>query len=454
MENEKSYLRKMGNPTLDTSVAPFGTPRLQHIINCVEHLGDTIEASYLEIKSSLDLQTPRAIAKIAKFLLGAANRLPRQAIEHFQGYAVMIVGADRGQAKGIPRDLEKHEVEEKLRKYLGAEFPPFDIARIPVDNHHDIWFFISPPPKDGDTLFPCHKPYTSDDRNDRKDTLMDGAIYVRNHTQTKPATASHILALVERARGGKHPPADLDLHIKGAIHRVVNVDRVMKGVFEFQETQFNKSLEVAKSSSELRPLLASFQQSRPSTDEQKINAYNKWHNTRDQYYTDGLDYLLGTILYSSGISVTSHGRNITKPRLELTFHGCEAFEPRNRFRPHLDKIVPPVLRQKSPLGLSAEEFELDYPLASNDADWKNTDNNTVIVFTPESFRPDTPWHSEAFEIVLSARDPEATSISVSWKLTEANSDEVSKGEFTVATSSPANGLTLFKSKFLDPLQDQ
>lgn len=444
----------MVNQALDTSVVPLGTRTLQHIINCVKHQGDTIESSYLEIKSTLDLKTTRAIAKIAKFLLGAANRLPRQAAEHFMGHAVMIVGADQGQAEGVPRDVEPHEVEGKLRQYLGAGFPPFDIERIQVNNDHDVWFFISPPPKDGDPLFPCHKQYTSDNKDERKDNLMDGAIYVRNHTQTKPATASHILALVERARGGKLSPADLDIELLGTIHCVTNIDRIMDGMFETQETEFNKPLSASKPDTDLIAIPPSFRQTRQLTDEQKLTIYRNWQNKRDQHYADGRDYLLGTILSGSDVTVTSNGRNIAKPRLELTFHGCEAFEPSDRSTPRLSKIVPPVLRQTGPLGLSTEDFDLDYVLANDEADWENKDLDAVIVLTPDSFRPDTPWQSEAFEVVLLARDPEVESISVSWNLTEANSDEVTKGNFTISTSTKIDGLRLFKRVFLNPLIDQ
>ncbi|MFC5063661.1 hypothetical protein [Actinomycetospora atypica] len=39
-------------------------------------VGDEAETSYLEVKSEIDLTKPTGITKVAKFLLGAANRSP------------------------------------------------------------------------------------------------------------------------------------------------------------------------------------------------------------------------------------------------------------------------------------------------------------------------------------------------------------------------------------------
>lgn len=57
-------------------------------------------------------------------------------------------------------------------------------------------------------MYPCHKSYQGDDR---RDSLEDGAIYVRGTSNTRPARAGEVLALVERARGAGKPPITLDV---------------------------------------------------------------------------------------------------------------------------------------------------------------------------------------------------------------------------------------------------
>ncbi|MDZ8276352.1 hypothetical protein R2Q81_10380 [Microbacterium aquimaris] len=44
-------------------------------------VGDEAETNYLELKGPLDLKAAEGVAKVAKFLLGAANRQPRDAGE-------------------------------------------------------------------------------------------------------------------------------------------------------------------------------------------------------------------------------------------------------------------------------------------------------------------------------------------------------------------------------------
>jgi hypothetical protein len=53
---------------------------------------DRIERYFLEVKSDVDLNTKAGRAKVAKFILGAANRDPGQVARRFGGHAVMLLG--------------------------------------------------------------------------------------------------------------------------------------------------------------------------------------------------------------------------------------------------------------------------------------------------------------------------------------------------------------------------
>lgn len=62
---------------------------------------DRVERYFLEVKSTVDLNTNSGRAKVAKFILGAANRDPARAAARFGGHAVMLLGIGSGEAPGI-----------------------------------------------------------------------------------------------------------------------------------------------------------------------------------------------------------------------------------------------------------------------------------------------------------------------------------------------------------------
>ena len=86
---------------LDTTVISLGERAQRSILDHVIAVGDEAETTYLEVKSSLDLGSKVGVAKVAKFLLGAANRRSHEAARHFQGYAIPIIGAQKGIASGV-----------------------------------------------------------------------------------------------------------------------------------------------------------------------------------------------------------------------------------------------------------------------------------------------------------------------------------------------------------------
>jgi len=144
---------------MDTSIVPLGERAQRTILDHVVAVGDEAEARFLEAKSSLDLTTTADVVTVAKFLLGSANRRPEDAMRHFEGHAVLVIGAAKGSAAGVPRGVEPHELEDRLRPYLGPQFPGFEFGRIPVADEREVLFVVALPPRDGQSIFPCHKDY-------------------------------------------------------------------------------------------------------------------------------------------------------------------------------------------------------------------------------------------------------------------------------------------------------
>jgi hypothetical protein len=81
---------------LDTATLPLGERSLRLILDYVLAVGDEAETSYLEVKSSLDLSSKAGVAKVAKFLLGAANRRPKEAARQFRGHVVASWSSEEG----------------------------------------------------------------------------------------------------------------------------------------------------------------------------------------------------------------------------------------------------------------------------------------------------------------------------------------------------------------------
>ncbi len=410
-------------------------------------VGDEAETNYLEVKGPLDLKAAEGVAKVAKFLLGAANRQPRDAARHFHGYAVLVIGAQKGETPGIPRGVEPHELEDRLRPYLGPQFPSFESGRITVDEEHEVLFVIAQPPRDGQTIFPCHKNYQGAKRTDNLD---DGAIYVRGASNTRPARSGEVFALVERARSVGKTPIALDIEVVGPISRVERVNEVLEDLYAFEEEEFVKHKPAAKNALSSSILSASILgRSEPTTVEERAQRLAQWRHDQVENIGKGRAHFLGVTHTGVGIRVTSRDRFVSKPHLIVTFHDCEALAHRDADEADWSKVVEPVVRKQNPLGLGFDPADLqiggmrDYPVS-----WGNRDTDAVITLTPESFRPNVPWSSDEDDYVLLARDPRAEVVRLTWVLTEDGNDATTTGELELPISEAADAGELFKTAFL------
>lgn len=432
----------MTRMTFSTDIVPLGERAWQSVLDHVVSVGDAAETTYLELKSTLDVASKAGRAKVAKFLLGAANRLPTEANRHFNGYAVLVIGAEEGTAQGVPRGTEAHDLENSLRPYLGPTFPPFEFGRIGVSDEREVLFVIAQPPQDGQPIYPCHKTYQG---NDGRDSLEDGAVYVRGASNTRPARAGEMLALVERAKGGGKAPIDLDVEITGPINRVARVDEILEILYDGEDDRFRRPQKAADSTSALMAASV-FGRTQPLTPEEREEHLAAWRRERPHHIARGREYLLGVTLPGSGIRVESRGRFVAKPELVVTFHDCQALDFRDE-EADLDKIVEPVVRQGDPFMLGSRLDPprlqpLDYPVA-----WANRGDDVEVVHTPESLRPDSAWSSDQDDYVVVARDPQASTVSVTWVLTEEGSDTVTRGELLVPTREIVDAGDLLREVF-------
>ncbi|WP_170927289.1 hypothetical protein [Agreia sp. VKM Ac-1783] len=195
---------------IDLSRAPQGVKVASALVAAVAASDDRVERHYLEVKSDLDLTKKNDIAKIAKFILGSANRLPRVAAKAFKGYGVMVVGVAPGNAHGVP-PIEVLELEKIISQYLGASGPRWDVVRVPTSGSNEVLVFCVEPPEEGQDPFLCRK---------EGEALVNGRVYVRADGETREAKAEEMDLLLKRGKYQAAPEVSFAVGIVGVAHPV------------------------------------------------------------------------------------------------------------------------------------------------------------------------------------------------------------------------------------------
>jgi len=131
--------------------APAGERFFSSLVDYCKKEKDIAENSALEIKGSGVIPTSKiGGAKIAKFILGAANRNPEEISDVFAGHAIMIIGLDYEEEIGIPV-VEIMDINKYVEPFIGTDGPLWDIEwkRLKSNPEQGILFVIVFPPKLG-----------------------------------------------------------------------------------------------------------------------------------------------------------------------------------------------------------------------------------------------------------------------------------------------------------------
>lgn len=191
---------------LNLTRLPMGQRGWATFIEAVSDSDDRVERHFLELKSQIDLSIAGGGAKVAKFVLGAANRDPELAVKRFDGYALMVLGVSQGSVTGVPF-FEAKDLENTVKKYIGDDGPRWDFERVRVDQDHDVVVIKVDPPRPGDPVYTCYK--------DGPENLRNGGIYIRLDGQTREARGGEVRALLERGRA-TGPRANIAVSITGS----------------------------------------------------------------------------------------------------------------------------------------------------------------------------------------------------------------------------------------------
>jgi hypothetical protein len=193
---------------VDLSKLPSGQLSWAELVRYAVASDDRVERYFLEVKSNVDLNSNTGRAKVAKFILGAANRDPTRAAARFGGHAVMLLGIGAGEAMGI-NPFEAMDLARYVSRIIGANGPAWDFERIPAADGRDvIAVHVDPPTGD---VWTC--------RADA-DGLRNGGIYVRADGETREATGDELRVMLDRMKS-KSPDVDLEVSVNGVIHGLV-----------------------------------------------------------------------------------------------------------------------------------------------------------------------------------------------------------------------------------------
>lgn len=221
---------------LDTSQAPRGVIAAQRLVEAVAEHGDLAERHYLELKSTLDLSTKKDKEKIAKFILGAANRMPETAATAFEGYAAMLIGVSAGSITGIP-PVEMMEIARVVQHYVGAAGPRWDVVWVPIEGSaNQVLIVLVDPPQPGQPPFACRS---------NGESLTSGRIYIRADGETREANADEFDLLVARGSASTKVDVDFAVELLGDVAPVsLDTDLTIEAYIERQRTWLLDALPV------------------------------------------------------------------------------------------------------------------------------------------------------------------------------------------------------------------
>lgn len=171
---------------IDLTRLPTGARGWAALVAWAAASDDCLERYFLELKSDVDLNTKDGQHKVAKFILGAANRDPAKATKRFGGHAVMLLGIGGGKATGIA-PFEAKDLEHEVVKFTGTDGPGWDFERIRIDDDHDVIAIVAAPPTGG--IYPS----MADGRD-----LYTGDVYLRGDGKTAKATGAELQAMLAR----------------------------------------------------------------------------------------------------------------------------------------------------------------------------------------------------------------------------------------------------------------
>lgn len=447
---------------MDPSRPPNGERQRQAILKKIVEGGDTAEKHYLEVKRELDFTSREETTKVAKFILGASNRLPSMATRSFGGFAVMVIGAEQGALPGVPAGTEILDIEQKINKFLQPDGPSWDLERAPADEPgREVLFIIVDPPQDGDGPFVCRADFqaakTKGTEGPKGTNLADGEIYVRVQGETRKAKSSEVLALIASAGGGTKRTPELTVTLRGEAGRLQDsqeqLDRFTQASIAEAKLKYVRadSTDPDLGILSVQPSLLALGTRTSWSARSFAKRASEWEEEVRANWTKTVDAAAAAALPRVRIELGNlRPVFLEEVRFDLTLenaYGLDAAEPED-FK--LDSLIPPVIKESDPLGLAAMSRAIAAPYRftpqlgqRNHLTWKNVGSSLQIRVELDSLRPGTPWESDEDDLVIISIDGQSE-ISGSWKATVRGHHEVYEGALSLSAGKEHSFAALLK----------
>ena len=394
---------------------------------------DRIERYFLEVKSDVDLNTKAGRAKVAKFILGAANRDPGQVARRFGGHAVMLLGVGSGTTHGIAA-FEAQDLARDVARWVGVDGPTWDFERIRAGSQLDVIAVVVDPPT-GD-VWTC--------RADG-DGLANGDIYVRADGNTRKATGDEVRAMVSRARSSS-PTVDVEIEMLGEVNALgVDLDFLGQWI-DWREVNYRKQAEPKQASGSAAHGLAAFVALDMTRDTRSVAEFlaevSAWHEKAVAAPVDGIVSTAGRLFAGVRIRIKNRTKTFLHDvRLDIGIN--DSVRATDWLDP--ERGEPIDLFPDSPIDMGMKDLSQSIALAgvaARSATFPRSRHGILdirrgepakLVMMMDSLRPQEEFVSDDDEVVLvmvDDADPGAA-VTGSWRLTAGAVNDVYEGEFSI-----------------------
>ncbi|KQR86336.1 hypothetical protein [Microbacterium sp. Leaf179] len=448
---------------IDLSRPPIGEIAAAQLVLAAAKIGDLAERHYLELKGPGDLASKQNKQKVAKFILGAANRSPERAMEAFDGYGVMVIGVTKEGIVGVP-PVEMLSLEQTIAPFLGAAGPKWDVVRVPVEGFtHQVLLVLVSPPKSGHPVFICRE---------NGDGLHSGRIYYRADGETREANAGEMDQLLARAAAST-ASVDLRVEVTGEI-AVLEVDAAST-IEEFipgMRARLLRALANAEESASARPLLGAEAAARLAAIRDSseglasvLGAYQPERRTENEYREEislweerfraawplAVENLARMVLDINEVRVENIAKTFMRD-LEVRLHLEGAVEVMEVGYPEGGELTWANLQLPAPpriWGPTKRQFALDLTntraaavaaiagdIVPSDTTWTSGGSVDVDVSVGD-LRPEHTYQSQDERAILVIRGDATETVHGSWTATAAGHDDVFTGRVVVPVAAAA-----------------
>ena len=185
---------------VDSSRALRSPKELADLVQAVLTASANDETTWIEWKNGLVLVDRDARVKLARHILGMANRPVDEASRQAGGCGYIVIGAEPANCGGVT-EIDPADLDGGLRPYIGSDGPRWSPHYVNSQGKSVLVITVDPPRR-GDRAFTLQKAY---------ENYYAGQIFVRRPGRTISAEPGDIRALEDRFAATDSP---VTLHIR------------------------------------------------------------------------------------------------------------------------------------------------------------------------------------------------------------------------------------------------